>query len=119
MITCHRMHMEALCERRGQSLASAMPCVIRQDGDQWTIDERHPAYPRQAWRPIPIGDMVERWLTRIGVTKERVERWTRTEGKAGGCGCDGRKRWLNDVGNRVQVAIRGRLLRVHAFYFGD
>ena len=75
--------------------------------------------PEKVWRPIPIGDVVERWLTRIGVTKERVERWTRTEGKPGGCGCEGRKKWLNEVGNKVQVAARQKLLAAHAFYFGD
>ena len=112
------MQLEAICKQRGYSLADAMPCVIRQDGDQWTIDERHQAYPRQAWRPIPIGDLVERWLTRIGVTKARVERWTRTEGKPGGCGCEGRKKWLNEAGNKVQVAFRQRLLKVRKFYYG-
>lgn len=24
-----------------------MPCVVSQDGDQWTIDVDHPAYPRK------------------------------------------------------------------------
>jgi len=27
-----------------------MACVVSQDGDTWTIDETHPAYPR---RPVP------------------------------------------------------------------
>jgi hypothetical protein len=113
------MHMEAICEQRGYSLASVMPCVIRQDGDQWTIDELHPAYPRKAWQPVAVGDLVERGLTAIGITKERVERWTRTEGKPGGCGCEGRKKWLNEAGNKVQIAARKRLLAARAFYLGD
>lgn len=75
--------------------------------------------PPKVWRPVPIGDLVERWLTRIGITKERVEKLTRTEGKPGGCGCEGRKKWLNEAGNKVQIAIRGRLLKAHAFYFGN
>ena len=74
--------------------------------------------PEQVWRPIPIGDLVERWLTRIGVTKARVEKWTRTEGKPGGCGCEGRKKWLNEAGNKVQVAFRQRILKVRKFYYG-
>lgn len=62
--------------------------------------------PVEAWRPFLVGDFVERCLIRIGITKSRVERWTRTEGKPGGCGCAARKRWLNDEGVRVQVAVR-------------
>lgn len=46
MITCHRKYLEARCNERGRSLADAMPCVVKQDGDQWTIDVDHPAYPR-------------------------------------------------------------------------
>jgi hypothetical protein len=75
--------------------------------------------PEKVWRPIPIGDVVERWLTRVGITKELVEKLTRTEGKPGGCGCEGRKKWLNEAGNKVQVAARQKLLKVHAFYFGS
>jgi hypothetical protein len=115
------MHLERICEQRGRSLSEAMPCVVSQDGDQWTIDTEHPAYPRHAdeWRPVPIGDLVERGLTAIGITKERVEKLTRTEGKPGGCGCEGRKRWLNETGNRVQVKARNALLAAKRFYVGD
>lgn len=71
------------------------------------------------WKPVPVGDLVERWLTAIGITKERVEKLTRTEGKPGGCGCAARQKWLNEWGNRVQIAARQKLLKVHAFYFGS
>lgn len=60
-----------------------------------------PVQKRQP-RLFAVGDAVERWLTKAGVTKARVERWTRTAGKPGGCGCEARKKWLNDVGYRVQ-----------------
>lgn len=46
MITCHRSHLEARCRERGYTLDEVMPCVVAQDGDQWTIDVDHPAYPR-------------------------------------------------------------------------
>lgn len=46
MITCHRSHLEARCAERGYALADVMPCVVSQDGDQWTIDVSHQAYPR-------------------------------------------------------------------------
>lgn len=84
---------------------------------------RRPTYrvcrpvPERQWRPFKVGDFVERTLRRVGVTKERVERWTRTAGKPGGCGCEDRQKWLNDAGDRVQYAIRRRLLRLRDFYF--
>jgi len=43
---CHRSFIEARCRERGYSLDEVMPCVVAQDGDQWTIDVDHPAYPR-------------------------------------------------------------------------
>jgi hypothetical protein len=83
-----------------------------------TLRECRPV-PEKVWRPIPIGDLVEEGLAAIGITKERVEKWTRTEGKPGGCGCEGRKRWLNEVGNRVQIKARNALIAANRFYVGD
>lgn len=74
--------------------------------------------PPKPWRPILVGDLVERWLKSLGVTKERVERWTRTADKPGGCGCGARKRWLNDAGIAVQAAGRRLLLMWRRAYFG-
>jgi hypothetical protein len=45
MTTCHRTFLESRCRERGYSLDEVMPCVVAQDGDQWTIDIDHPAYP--------------------------------------------------------------------------
>lgn len=75
--------------------------------------------PDREWKPIPIGDLVERGLTAIGITKERVEKLTRTEGKPGGCGCESRKRWLNEVGNKVQAYARNVLIAAKRFYVGE
>jgi hypothetical protein len=75
-----------------------------------------PVPVEQPWRPVAVGDLVERWLTRAGITKERVERWTRTEGKPGGCGCAARQKWLNDWGNRVQYRGRDFLRRAAEWY---
>lgn len=74
--------------------------------------------PEKPWRPVKVGDAVERWLTAIGITRERVEAWTRTAGKPGGCGCEARKQWLNDAGDRVQAAIRHRLIAARNWYLG-
>lgn len=121
MIRCHKSQLEARCRQRGYRLADVMDCVVEQDGDRWLVDTQHPAYPhkRPEWRPVPIGDLVERGLTAIGVTKERVERLTRTQGKPGGCGCPARQRWLNEVGNRVQIEARNALIAARKFYVGE
>jgi hypothetical protein len=46
MIVCHPAHLEARCTERGYTLDEVLPCVVSQDGDEWTIDVEHPAYPR-------------------------------------------------------------------------
>jgi len=46
MITCHRSHVESRCRERGYTLEEVMPCVVAKDGDQWTVDVQHQAYPR-------------------------------------------------------------------------
>lgn len=75
--------------------------------------------PEKVWRPIAVGDAVERMLTSVGITKERVERLTRTAGTPRGCGCDGRKKWLNETGFAVQMAARDFASKVQTFYFGS
>jgi len=65
------------------------------------------------WKPIMVGDLVEKALTTIGITQERVEKLTRTAGKPGGCGCQARKKWLNEAGVEVQKAIRETAKRVY------
>lgn len=46
MITCHKTFLEQRCRERGYSLEDVDQCVVRKDGDIWTIDVDHPAYPR-------------------------------------------------------------------------
>lgn len=91
------------------------------------VAKRLPTYrecrpvPEKIWKPIPIGDLVERGLTALGITKERVEALTRTAGKPGGCGCGcaGRQKWLNEVGNKVQIDARNALIAAKKFYVGE
>lgn len=88
------------------------------------VAKRLPTYrecrplPAKQWRPVDVGAMVERGLTAVGITQERVEQWTRTAGKPGGCGCAARKRWLTETGNRVQYAVRDAGQAAAKFYFG-
>jgi hypothetical protein len=72
MITCHRSHLEARCRERGYLLAEVMPCVVAQDGDEWTIDVDHQAFPRQRQPPQPQpaagpGTELSRLLKRFGI----------------------------------------------------
>jgi hypothetical protein len=53
VIACRRSHLEARCTERGYTLDEVMPCVVAQDGDDWTIDVEHPAYPRVSRLPEP------------------------------------------------------------------
>jgi hypothetical protein len=46
MIQCQRSDLAQRCTERGYTLDEVMPCVVAQDGDEWTIDVEHPAYPR-------------------------------------------------------------------------
>ena len=46
MITCHRKFLAARCRQRGYTLDEVRPCIVSEDGDQITVDETHPAYPR-------------------------------------------------------------------------
>lgn len=74
---------------------------------------------RQEWQPVMVGDLVEQALTAIGITKERVEAITRTAGQPGGCGCQARKKWLNQYGADVQRRARSALLAAKRFYLGS
>jgi hypothetical protein len=74
MITTHRSHLEARCTERGYTLDEVMPCVINQDGDEWTIDVDHPAYPRVSRLPEPApiptsgpGTELSKLLKRFGI----------------------------------------------------
>ena len=63
MISCHRSHLEARCTERGYALDEVMPCVVAHNGDEWTIDVDHPAYPRTpkpGYEPPPSPDLTRK-----------------------------------------------------------
>ena len=95
MIRCHLRHLEARCRQRGYTLDEVRPCIVSQDGDQITVDETHPAYPRA--KP-GLGDMVAAGLSAVGITKERVSKML---GKP--CGCAKRQERLNELGRRLGI----------------
>lgn len=62
---------------------------------------------------VAIGDLVETMLTSVGITKERVQQWTRTKD----CGCKKRQTWLNQWGFEKQEQVE-RLLNKAARWYG-
>jgi len=46
VISCRRSDLDGRCRERGYTLDEVMPCVVSQDGDKWTIDVDHQAFPR-------------------------------------------------------------------------
>lgn len=96
MTTCHRSHLESRCRERGYTLDEVMPCVVAQDGDQWTIDTEHPAYPakpKPGFEPQPAappapthgpGTELKKLLARIGITSTPS------------CSCNARARLMDE-----------------------
>ena len=96
MITGRRSLFAARCRERGYTLDEVRPCIVSKDGDQITVDETHPAYPRE--RKPGLGDMVASALSAVGITKERV---SKALGKP--CGCAKRQEKLNGIGRKFGI----------------
>ena len=100
MISCHFSHMAAKCAERGYTLEEVMPCVVAQQGDEWTIDVDHPAYPRHPKpgfvppqpEPVPpshgpgteLKTLLAGWPFRIVATAD--------------CKCTSRARYMDEKG---------------------
>lgn len=54
MITGSRLHFLARCRQRGYTLDEVRACIVSEDGDKITVDETHPAYPREP-KPGAVG----------------------------------------------------------------
>ena len=103
MITAHKSYLARRCIERGWTLDEVMPCVIASNGDIWTWDERHPAYPRKEKAGFVkprrgLGDMVKAGLSAIGITEERV---SKAIGRP--CGCGQRAEALNELGRKIGI----------------
>lgn len=96
MIQTNRQVFELLCQRRNCPVNEAMPCVVAQSGDRWTVDENHSAFPGKS--SPGLGDMVAAGLAAVGITPERVSALT---GKP--CGCKKRQEALNALGRRIGI----------------
>jgi hypothetical protein len=99
MIRCRLRHLKARCRQRGYTLEQVRPCIVRQEGDQITVDETHAAYPRA--KP-GLGDMVAAGLAAVGITKERAQAIASVVGVKD-CGCKKRQERLNQLGRRLGI----------------
>jgi len=82
VITCHKDHLIARCKERGYLLKDVMPCVVHTDGDQWTIDTAHDAYPR---------------IKGAGTKLKTILGWFFIRAK-GGCKCNDRAKVMDENG---------------------
>jgi hypothetical protein len=96
MISCLRSHLIARCRQRGYTLNEVRPCIVSEDGDQITVDETHPSYPRA--KP-GLGDMVAAGLSSVGITPERVSKALGVKD----CGCKKRQAKLNELGRKFGI----------------
>lgn len=68
MIVCHKGNLLDRCRERGYSLEEVMGCVVHQEGDEWTIDVDHPAYPSAAKKVSSgVGTRLKGLLGMIGI----------------------------------------------------
>ena len=63
-------------------------------------------------RTIRVGDLVERALSSVGITKERFAQWT----GAKSCGCAKRQQLLNQIGDDVQLRLHSAIRRAARHY---
>lgn len=99
MIVCKHRTLEAHCRVRGYTLDEVAACIVSRDGDNVTLDETHPAYPRPR---KGLGDHVADGLAAVGITKERVSKVLGRD-----CGCKKRQELLNKLGQKVVDFVRG------------
>jgi hypothetical protein len=96
-ITGHKDHFLARCQERGIPLDDAMACVVKMDGDQWTVETDHPAYPSGG-----AGEKLEQLLKWILIRP------------GGDCGCQEKARtmdfhgpaWVRDNMDTVRGWLR-------------
>ncbi len=68
IIKCNKIFLEQRCQERGYLLEEIMDCVMSKDGDIWSIDTQHPAYPSKS-KPgnCLVGTELKKLLAKIGI----------------------------------------------------
>jgi hypothetical protein len=90
-ITTHKKNLIFRCAERGYSIEEVMPCVVEQDGDDWTIDTSHPSYPsspkvQKVEIESGVGTELKKLLKLIGITASPT------------CSCNARAKTMNENG---------------------
>lgn len=58
---------------RGYTLEEVQPCIVSQDGENITVDENHPSYPKKTKQKLDIkissgpGNELKKLLSKIGI----------------------------------------------------
>jgi len=99
MISGETVFFEARCRQRGYTLDEVRACIVSEDGDQITVDEMHPAYPRDPKPgfvppqpvppPLPDGPGTE--------LKTMLKDWLGIEASPT-CSCNAMARKMNERG---------------------
>ena len=58
---------------------------------------------------LRVGDWIEAAARAVGITSERIERWTRRP-----CGCRGRRDWINERSAELSARLERAILRLLA-----
>jgi hypothetical protein len=101
IVKCHRQYLVDRCEARGVAVDAAMPCVVAIEGDIYSIDIDHPAYPAKAIGPPPRrqhqlaareaapsrgpGTELKKLLAKVGITATPT------------CSCNARARKMDEM----------------------
>jgi hypothetical protein len=105
-----------MCDFDCRPAGSQFACTCRHCGRSATVN-RLPVHancqPSIQVPRVAVGGLVETALSRLGITKQRVQEWTRLKD----CGCERRARWLDRWGFRQQQKIE-RLLNRAARWYG-
>jgi hypothetical protein len=92
-ITVDKKYLIFRCAERGYSIEEVMPCVIAQDGDNWTIDTSHPNYPsspkvQKVEIESGVGTELKKLLKIIGITASPT------------CACNARAKIMDENGTQ-------------------
>jgi hypothetical protein len=94
--------MTGLCEFKGSKRRRCKYCGYRPKHDR---DVLRACPARVARRPLGLGDMVAKWLARIGITSASYRRWKVRCGLADACNCAERKEKLNRFGRWLKSLL--------------
>ena len=97
MISGTRTQLASRCRQRGYTLDEVRACIVSEDGDKITVDETHPAYPREpkpGFTPKPVepqathgpGTELKKLLALVGITATPT------------CSCNARARTMDANG---------------------